>query len=117
MQRLVERDGADVGRYVVAPLGRNIARAEEAGAFARVKGRRPTREAIAVIIGTGEAGQELIEEFEVAERDRPRVDALAQALDKVLLQSGAERNVMLAALAAAGVQTITGPVRRLRKVG
>jgi hypothetical protein len=55
-------------------------------ALARVKGRRPTREAIALIIGTGEVGQEMVEEFEVAERDRVRVDALARAVDNLLLQ-------------------------------
>jgi energy-coupling factor transporter ATP-binding protein EcfA2 len=86
-------------------------------ALARVKGRRPTSEAVAIIIGTGEIGQEFLEEFEIADHDRPHVDALAQALDKVLLQSGADKSVMLAALAAAGRQTMTGPARKLRKVG
>jgi hypothetical protein len=89
-----------------------------AEALARVKGRRPTREAIALVIGTGETGTAMAEEFEVAERDRGRVEALAQALDKVLLQSGAERNVVLAALATAGARRIAGSnQRRLRKTG
>lgn len=104
----------DQAALALAEFALKFRRAE---ALARVKGRHPTREAMAVIIGTGEAGQEIVEEFEVAERDRPRVEALARALDQVLLQSGAERSVMLAALAAAGVQTISDPERRLRKAG
>ena len=85
--------------------------------LARVKGRHPSREAMALIIGTGEAGQEIIEEFEVAERDRPKVTALAQALHKVLAQSGAERSVVLAALAETGLDTLAARDARMRKAG
>ncbi len=74
-----------------------------AEALARVKGRRPTREAMAMVIGTGEAGRAVFEEFEVAERDRPKVLALAQALQDVLARSGADRSVLLAALAETGL--------------
>jgi hypothetical protein len=103
----------DQAALALAEFALKFRRAE---ALARVKGRQPMREAMAVIIGTGEAGQEMVEEFEVAERDRPRVEALAQELDKVLAQSGAERSVVLAALAAAGIHTIAGPAQ-LRKAG
>jgi hypothetical protein len=85
--------------------------------IARVKGRHPSREAMALIIGTGEAGQEVIEEFEIAERDRPKVTALAQALRKVLAQSGAERSVVLAALAETGLDTLAARDARMRKAG
>lgn len=104
----------DQAALALAELALKFRRAE---ALARVKGRQPTREAMAVIIGTGEVGQELVEEFEIAERDRGRVEALTQALDKVLLQSRADKHVMLAALAIAGKQTIIGLTRKLRKVG
>lgn len=88
-----------------------------AEALVRVKGRHPTREAMAVVIGTGETGEAIIEEFEIAERERADVKALALALDQVLARSGANRSVILAALATAGVQTITGAERKLRRAG
>jgi len=88
-----------------------------AEALARVKGRRPTREAMALVIGTGEAGQAVIEEFEVAERDRPKVVALARALQDVLAQSGADRSVLLAALAETGLEALGANDAERRKAG
>lgn len=88
-----------------------------AEALARVKGRRPTREAMALVIGTGEAGQAVIEEFEVAERDRPKVVALARALQDVLAQSGADRSVLLAALAETGLEALGAKDAERRKAG
>jgi hypothetical protein len=88
-----------------------------AEALARVKGRRPTREAMALVIGTGEAGQAVIEEFEVAERDRPKVVALARALQDVLAQSGADRSVLLAALAETGLEALGVNDAERRKAG
>jgi hypothetical protein len=85
--------------------------------LARVKGRSPTCEAMALVIGTGEAGQAVIEEFEIAERDRPRVAALARSLAEVLTRSGAKRSIVLAALAETGLQTLAVSDHRLRKVG
>ena len=41
----------------------------------------------------------------MADRDRPKVTALAQTLHKVLAQSGADRSVILAALAETGLDT------------
>lgn len=104
----------DQAALALADFALKFRRAET---LARVKGRHPSREAMALIIGTGEAGQEVIEEFEVAERDRPKITALAQALHKVLAQSGAERGVVLAALAEAGLDTLAAPDARMRKAG
>jgi hypothetical protein len=103
----------DQAALALAELALKFRRAE---ALARVKGRHPAREAMALIIGTGEVGSELIEEFEVADRDRPRVTAIAQVLNDVLAQSGADRSVLLAALVEAGQNTIVQPRARLRKV-
>lgn len=88
-----------------------------AEALARVKGRQPTREAMAMVIGTGEAGQAVIEEFEVAERDRPKVAALARALHDVLVRSGADRSVLLAALAETGLEALGAKGAGRRKAG
>ena len=104
----------DQAALALADFALKFRRAET---LARVKGRHPSREAMALIIGTGEAGQEVIEEFEVAERDRPKVSALAQALHKVLARSGAERSIVLAALAEAGLDTLAARGARMRKAG
>ena len=104
----------DQAALALAEFALKFRRAET---LARVKGRRPTREAMALIIGTGEAGQEIVEEFEIAERDRPKVTALAQALHKVLAQSGADRNVTLAALAETGLDALAPRGASLKKVG
>ena len=104
----------DQAALALADFSLKFRRAET---LARVKGRRPTREAMALIIGTGEAGQEIVEEFELAERDRPKVTALAQALHKVLAQSGANRSVVLAALAETGLDTLAPRDARMKKAG
>jgi hypothetical protein len=86
--------------------------------LARVKGRSPSRDAMAFVIGTGEAGQAVMEEFEVAERDRPQISTLARALADVLDRSGADRNIILAALAETGLGAVAGDGKqKLRKAG
>ncbi len=104
----------DQAALALADLALRFRRAET---LARVKGRNPAREAMALIIGTGEVGQEVVEEFEVAERDRPRIAALARELAEVLTRSGAERSIVLAALAATGLQTFAARDSDLREVG
>ena len=86
-----------------------------AEALARVKGRKPTREAMAMVFGTGEAGQAVIEEFEVAERDRPKVVELARAIQSVIARSGAERSILLAALAETGLDALSAKTAAQRR--
>lgn len=104
----------DRAALALADLSLKFRRAEM---LARVKGRTPAREAMAMIIGTGEVGQEVLEEFEVAERDRPRIAVLAKALTEVLNQSGAERSIALAALAETSLQALTSHDSDIRKEG
>jgi hypothetical protein len=104
----------DQTALTIAEFALKFRRAE---VLARVKGRHPTREAMAVVIGTGETGREIVEEFEVADHDRPRVEALARCLSQVLAQSGADRNIVLAALAEAGFSALSEPSSELRKAG
>jgi hypothetical protein len=86
-----------------------------AEALAGVKGRKPMREAMAMVIGTGEAGRAVIGEFEVAERDRPKIIALTRELQKVLTRSGAERSVLLAALAETGLEALSAEITSQRR--
>lgn len=104
----------DQTALTIAEFALKFRRAE---VLAQVKGRHPTREAMAVVIGTGETGREVVEEFEVAEHDRPSVTALAQTLSQAMLESGANRNVVLAALAEAGFQALSKRRSELRKAG
>jgi hypothetical protein len=86
--------------------------------LARVKGRSPSRDAMAFVIGTGEAGRAVMEEFEVSERDRPQISTLARALADVLARSGADRNIVLAALAETGLGAVADDgTQKLRKAG
>lgn len=91
----------DQAALALAGFGLKFRQAET---LALVKGRNPSRQAMALVIGTGDAGGAVIEEFEVADSDRPKIDALARQLNKVLTQSGADRNLILAALAESGLQ-------------
>jgi hypothetical protein len=103
----------DQAALALADFALKFRRAET---LARVKGRHPTREAMALVISTGEAGREIIGEFEISERDRPKVKALALALHKLIAQSGADRNLALAALAETGLETLAPRDERLKKV-
>lgn len=102
----------DQAALALAELALRFRRAE---ILARVKGRTPSREAMALIIGTGEVGHEVIEEFEVADCDRPRVTALARALSEVITRWSAERGIVLAALAEAGLQAVASRDSDLRE--
>jgi hypothetical protein len=104
----------DQAALALADFALKFRRAET---LARVKGRKPTREAMAVIIGTGEAGREIVEEFELADRDRPKANELAKTLRQVLAASGAERSVVLAALAETSMETLGARPPRLPKAG
>jgi energy-coupling factor transporter ATP-binding protein EcfA2 len=92
-------------------------RFRHAETLARVKGRKPSRDAMAFVIGTGETGQAVMEEFEVADRDRPQISGLARELAEVLARSGADRNIILAALAETGLGAVAAGPTKIRKVG
>jgi hypothetical protein len=93
----------DQARLALADLALGFRRAEM---LARVKGRRPEREAIALIVGTGESGQAIVEEFEVADGDRDRIASLSVSLREILTRSGVDKNVALGALAETSLLTI-----------
>lgn len=102
----------DHAALFIADLALRFRKAE---ALARVKGRKPRREAMALVIGTGEDGSSVFGEFEVAESDRPRVAALTDEIAKLLSRFDADRSVVLAALAATSVNTLSAPAVRMRK--
>lgn len=89
----------DIDRATVelATMAQRFIRAE---AFARVKGRKDKRSAMAVIVGMGGQPKLAHREFEITERDQTAVRELINRLDGTLRGNGQERrNLILAALA------------------
>ena len=81
----------------LAEMAQRFVRAES---FARVKGRRDKRHAMAVVVGMEGRPTPVHAEFHVTDRDRPEVNALTGRMDTVLRKSGeSRRNIILAALA------------------
>ena len=89
----------DIDRATIelATMAQRFIRAE---AFARVKGRRDKRHALAVVVGMGGHPKMIHDEFEITDQDQSAVQALIDRVDGTLRGNGKEkRNVILAALA------------------
>ncbi len=87
----------DRAEVELAELAQRFKRAE---AFARVKGRRDKRHAMAVIVGMDGRPAALHDEFHISDQDHKEVDSLIEKVDSTLRESGEERrNIILAALA------------------
>ena len=82
-------------------------------AFARVKGRKAKRHAVAVIVGFDGQPVPVHDEFEIADRDLESVASVMESMDTVLRHSGeSRREIVLAALAelsARYLRTETAP--------
>ena len=100
------RDWSDMEpRQAEFELAERALRFRQAETLARVRDRVPTQHALAVVFGTGEAGREIIKSFEVASSDLDDVTALAEQLVEMAKATGLDREVLLAALAEAGLRT------------
>jgi hypothetical protein len=93
----------------LADLSQQFLRAET---FARVKGRRDKRQAIAVVIGMdGGRPMPIVREFEVADSDRGLIDDLVARVKLALKQADTpQRNLILAALAEISTQYMDSEV-------
>ena len=90
---------ADIDRATVelANMAQRFIRAE---AFARVKGRKDKRHAMAVVVGMGGQPKLVHDEFEITDRDQSAVRELIDRMDGALRGNGRERrDIILAALA------------------
>ena len=90
---------SDIDRATVelANMAQRFIRAE---AFARVKGRRDKRHAMAVVVGMGSHPKLIHDEFEITDQDESAVNAIIDRVEGTLQGNGQERrNVILAALA------------------
>lgn len=77
-------------------------------ALAAVKGRAPTREAFAVVVGSGADSRTLIQSFDISDRDMPLVEDIASDIVRNLgTRGGVGRTILLAALAKAGFSLVS----------
>jgi hypothetical protein len=79
-------------------------RFRQAEAFASVKGRAPTSEAFAVVIGAGAQTRTVSRSFSIPDRHREAVESMAERLATTLLAEGHSTEILLAALAKAGMR-------------
>lgn len=98
----------DRAQLSIAELSQSFNKAE---AFARVRGRRDKRQAMAVVVGMSGRPTPFMNEFDVTDADRGHVDALISRLEEVLQESGdSKRQVVLAALAELSARYMEFPV-------
>lgn len=76
----------------------------QAEALASVKNRKPTREAFAVVMGSGSDAKTVAKIFDVADRDKDAVSKLTNQIMQTLNGHELSSEVVLAALAEAGIQ-------------
>jgi hypothetical protein len=79
-------------------IARLALRFRQAEALVSVRGRKPTSEAFAVVVGAGGQTKTVSRQFEVSQRHRRTVETLAKELADGLLSKGLTTEVLLAAL-------------------
>ena len=79
-------------------------RFRQAEAFVSVRGRKPTSEAFAVVIGAGSDTKTVSRSFSIPDRHRNAVESLAEELATKLKSEGFGTDVLLAILAKAGMR-------------
>lgn len=96
------RDWSDRDPDAAALELANLAlRFRQAEVLAAVKGRAPTRQAIGLVIGTGESGRASLASFDVSEAEHQRAQKLAEMVLETLRGTGLPTNVLLASIAEA----------------
>jgi hypothetical protein len=90
-------------------------RFRQAEAFASVKGRKPTSEAFAVVIGAGAQTRTVSRSFSIPDRHRDAVESMAERLAATLIAEGHSIDILLAALAKAGMRLALEDDARMEK--
>ena len=85
-------------------LAQAALRFRQAEAFVSVKGRKPTSEAFAVVMGAGAETVTVSRAFSLSDRHREAVEVMADKLALDLKAGGMDTNVLLAVLARAGMR-------------
>lgn len=91
----------------IADTSQRFLRAET---FARVKGRRDKRQAMAVLVGMNGRPTPVSAEFHVAEHERATIDALVERMEGALVEAQqCRRSIILAALAELSARYMQAP--------
>lgn len=85
-------------------IARFALRFRQTEAFVSVRGRKPTSEAFAVVIGAGAQTRTISREFSIPDRHRAAVETLTDELSKKLKAEGMGIDVLLAVLAKTGLR-------------
>ena len=88
-------------------IARLSLRFRQSEALVSVRGRKPMTDAFAVVIGAGSSAKTISRQFDLSERHRATVDNLAEELASSLQSKGLDTDVLLAALARAGLKLTT----------
>lgn len=99
----VDRD-LDAARIEIASLAERFKKSE---AFGRVKGRPDNRHSVAFVIGLAGSHETVVDEFELSQDDNKNVQNAVKNIEKVVLKSNLDKNVLLAALAQVGVDIVS----------
>lgn len=90
--------------HALLDIAQAALRFRQAEAFASVKGRKPTSEAFAVVIGAGAQTRTVSRSFSIPDRHRDAVESIAERLAATLMAEGHSTEILLAALAKAGMR-------------
>ncbi|MGK5020937.1 ATP-binding protein [Janthinobacterium sp. LB2P10] len=90
--------------HALLDIAQAALRFRQAEAFASVKGRQPTTEAFAVVIGAGAQTRTVSRSFSIPDRHRDAVESMAEKLATTLQAGGHSTEILLAALAKAGMR-------------
>jgi hypothetical protein len=93
-------------------IARLSLRFRQAEALVSVRGRKPTSEAFAVVVGAGAQTKTVSRQFEVPERHIGTVETLAKELAESLLSKGLKTELLLAALGHACLQLASDGTKR-----
>jgi hypothetical protein len=90
--------------HALLEIAQAALRFRQTEAFVSVKGRKPTTEAFAVVIGAGAQTRTVSRSFSISDRHREEVEVMAERLATTLKGEGYSTDVLLAALAKAGMR-------------
>ena len=90
--------------HALLEIAQAALRFRQAEAFVSVKGRKPTSEAFAVVIGAGAQTRTVSRSFSIPDRYRDAVESIAERLSASLMAEGHSTEILLAALAKAGMR-------------
>lgn len=90
--------------HALLDIAQAALRFRQAEAFVSVKGRKPTSEAFAVVIGAGAQTRTVSRSFSILDQHRDAVESMTERLAKTLMAEGHSTEILLAALAKVGLR-------------